>query len=53
MVTTNWEKFHEVKRNGLVKDVFTDTDTMKFLEGSSGIAHVRYPTAGAQNAHEA
>lgn len=38
--------------NGLVKDVFTK-DAMKPLEGSIGIGHVRYPTAGSATAQEA
>ena len=39
--------------NGLVKDVF-DKDAMKQLgEGSLGLGHVRYPTAGSSTAQEA
>lgn len=41
------------KASGLVRDVFR-TRNMRSLPGTSGIAHVRYPTAGsANNAEEA
>ena len=41
------------KANGLVTDVFR-TRNMRSLPGNSGIAHVRYPTAGsASNSEEA
>jgi amidophosphoribosyltransferase len=33
MVTTDWEKFKEVKENGLVKDVFSDTGLMDSMQG--------------------
>jgi len=39
------------KGNGLVKDVFR-TRHMRELEGSVGIGHVRYPTAGRANSAE-
>jgi glutamine phosphoribosylpyrophosphate amidotransferase len=38
--------------NGLVKDVF-DKESMKVLDGSVGLGHVRYPTAGSTTAQEA
>ncbi|HHR6043431.1 TPA: amidophosphoribosyltransferase [Providencia alcalifaciens] len=40
------------KANGLVKDVF-ETRHMLRLQGSMGIGHVRYPTAGSSSASEA
>jgi len=40
------------KANGLVKDVF-HTRHMLRLEGSMGIGHVRYPTAGCSTSAEA
>jgi len=45
-------RFREVKDNGLVKDVF-DKEKMEYLSGSTGIGHVRYPTAGSSSAQEA
>jgi amidophosphoribosyltransferase len=33
MVTTDWDKFKEVKENGLVKDVFADTGLMDSMQG--------------------
>ena len=92
IVSTDWNKFHEHKANGLVKDVF-DKETMSTLtvtnlapgphppscycplsssllvlcpgartqciypsplsQGSTGLGHVRYPTAGTSSAAEA
>ncbi|KAL3149372.1 hypothetical protein ABBQ32_002174 [Trebouxia sp. C0010 RCD-2024] len=46
-------KFIEHKANGLVKDVFNNTKTMDKLEGSVGLGHVRYPTAGTSSVQEA
>ncbi len=47
------KKFSMHKGNGLVRDVFR-TRNMRSLGGHSGIAHVRYPTAGsASNSEEA
>lgn len=40
------------KANGLVKDVF-ETRHMLRLQGTLGIGHVRYPTAGSSSASEA
>ena len=40
------------KENGLVRDVFKDSDMMN-LNGSIGIGHTRYPTAGSYNFEEA
>lgn len=40
------------KANGLVKDVF-EAKHMQRLQGTVGIGHVRYPTAGSSSASEA
>ncbi len=40
------------KDTGLVRDVFSERD-MRQLAGNAGIGHVRYPTAGCDNADEA
>ncbi len=40
------------KENGLVRDVFKDSDMLN-LNGSIGIGHTRYPTAGSYNFEEA
>lgn len=53
MVTTDGYKFHEYKANGLVKDVFNNQEFLNTLDGSVGIGHVRYPTAGTASAQEA
>ena len=53
IVSTDWSSFVEKKGNGLVKDVFADKADMELLQGSSGIGHVRYPTAGSSSALEA
>lgn len=52
MVTTDWQKFKEVKENGLVKDVFSK-QVMESMTGHCGMGHVRYPTAGSASAAEA
>ncbi|MDD7805646.1 MAG: amidophosphoribosyltransferase [Endozoicomonas sp. (ex Botrylloides leachii)] len=52
MVTLENNRFFLRKENGLVKDVFR-TRNMAHLRGKSGIAHVRYPTAGTSSAAEA
>ena len=52
MVTENNGRFHLRKQVGLVKDVFLEKH-MKNLLGSSGIGHVRYPTAGNASSAEA
>ncbi len=51
IATANGSQFHIYKGNGLVRDVFR-TRNMRSLPGSSGIAQVRYPTAGSKNAEE-
>ena len=40
------------KDSGLVRDVFQQKHMLK-LKGNMGIGHVRYPTAGADSAHDA
>jgi amidophosphoribosyltransferase len=53
IATTHGGVFSLHKANGLVRDVFR-TRNMRSLPGISGIAHVRYPTAGsASNSEEA
>jgi amidophosphoribosyltransferase len=53
IATTHGGTFSLQKANGLVRDVFR-TRNMRALPGTSGIAHVRYPTAGsAGNSEEA
>ena len=46
IATCTGRAFAMQKGNGLVRDVFR-TRNMRALPGSSGIAHVRYPTAGS------
>src|SRR6185503_3614108 len=45
IVTWEGNTFHMHKGNGLVRDVFRTRD-MRLLQGTMGVAHVRYPTAG-------
>ena len=52
IVTSDGNKFHLRKGNGLVSDVFS-ADSMLQLIGNMGIGHVRYPTAGCSSAAEA
>ena len=51
-IMTYEDCFHLKKGNGLVRDVF-HTKNMIRLRGSVGIGHVRYPTAGSNDAAEA
>ncbi|MDO9227112.1 MAG: amidophosphoribosyltransferase [Pseudomonadota bacterium] len=46
IVTMDGNMFHMHKNLGMVRDVFRTRD-MRNLIGNSGIAHVRYPTAGS------
>lgn len=46
MVTASGESFYMHKGSGMVRDVFR-TRHMRELSGTSGIGHVRYPTAGS------
>ena len=53
IATAMGKSFNMHKANGMVRDVFR-TRNMRSLPGHSGIAHVRYPTAGsASNSEEA
>ncbi|MCS6945633.1 MAG: amidophosphoribosyltransferase [Sutterellaceae bacterium] len=53
IATAHGNTFHMFKGNGLARDVFR-TRNMRALPGNSGIAQVRYPTAGsASNPEEA
>ncbi|WP_426360100.1 amidophosphoribosyltransferase [Pseudocolwellia sp. HL-MZ19] len=52
IVTINNNTFRLRKGNGLVKDVF-HTRHMLRLQGSIGIGHIRYPTAGSSSSSEA
>jgi amidophosphoribosyltransferase len=51
IVTEENGKFYLRKSNGLVRDVF-HTRHMQRLQGSIGIGHVRYPTAGSSDSAE-
>ncbi len=52
IVTIDDNRFRLRKANGLVKDVF-QLKHMQRLQGTVGIGHVRYPTAGSSSASEA
>jgi amidophosphoribosyltransferase len=52
IVTIHNNTFRLRKGNGLVKDVF-HTRHMLRLQGTTGIGHVRYPTAGTSSSSEA
>jgi len=41
------------KKNGLVRDVFTNDEMKNLMGGTYGIGHARYPTAGEINHNEA
>jgi len=51
IATASGSKFHMFKGNGLARDVFR-TRNMRSLLGQSGIAQVRYPTAGSAYSSE-
>ena len=51
IATATGKKFAMHKGNGQVRDVFR-TRNMRALPGNSGIAHVRYPTAGSSGDSE-
>ena len=46
IVSFDGEKFHSVKRAGLVGDNFNNAETLAKLPGRSAIGHVRYSTTG-------
>ncbi|PWN47755.1 putative ADE4-amidophosphoribosyltransferase [Violaceomyces palustris] len=48
----NKGRFYQCKANGMVRDVF-DVNSLARLQGSMGIGHVRYPTAGSSAHAEA
>ena len=50
IATMDGDTIHLHKGNGLVRDVFR-TRNMRALQGTTGIAHVRYPTAGSAVDH--
>ncbi|QUJ68232.1 amidophosphoribosyltransferase [Photobacterium sp. GJ3] len=52
IVTLESNRFRLRKANGLVRDVF-EAKHMQRLQGTVGIGHVRYPTAGSSSASEA
>ena len=52
IVTIHDNTFRLRKANGLVKDVF-HTRHMHRLQGSIGVGHIRYPTAGTSSSSEA
>ena len=52
IVVSDEDKLHLRKDNGLVNDVF-HKEHIQNLKGRTGIAHVRYPTAGTASAAEA
>ena len=53
IITTDGDKLHLRKDNGLVRDVFHSDEHMQRLRGNAGIGHVRYPTAGCTTSAEA
>ena len=52
MMTFDGRHVHLRKGAGLVRDVIRDSH-MQRLQGSMGIGHVRYPTAGTESTEEA
>lgn len=52
MVTSDGRSLHLRKGNGFVRDVFRENHMLR-LQGSVGIGHVRYPTAGSSSSAEA
>ena len=52
IATSNGRRLHMRRDNGLVRDVFRDTH-MGNLQGTMGLAQVRYPTAGTSSVAEA
>ncbi len=52
MVTMEGQHIHMRKADGLAAEVFKQSD-IELLRGNTGMAHVRYPTAGTYNSAEA
>ena len=52
IITWDNEGLHSRKSNGLIRDVFRQSD-MDGLTGNVGMGHVRYPTAGSSKSSEA
>ncbi len=52
IVTSDGSRLHLRKGNGLVRDVFQQQH-MQRLNGTQGIGHVRYPTAGTSSSAQA
>lgn len=52
MVTFDGRQMHIKKGDGLASDVFKAEDLLR-LRGNTGMAHVRYPTAGTYDSAEA
>jgi amidophosphoribosyltransferase len=46
IVSFDGKNYHSEKRQGLVGDHFTDTETLKKLPGNFAIGHTRYSTTG-------
>src|SRR5690606_11643197 len=51
IATSHGSHFNMFKAHGLVRDVFR-TRNMRSLPGTSGLGHVRYPTAGSSQSEE-
>lgn len=52
IITSDGKRLYIRRGNGLVRDVF-HTSHMQRLQGTMGVGHVRYPTAGSASASEA
>ena len=52
ILTSTGSRVYHRRANGLVRDVF-QLKHIQLLQGSMGIGHVRYPTAGSSSAAEA
>ena len=52
IATSEGNRVFQRKGNGLVRDVFQDRH-MQQMQGTMGVAHVRYPTAGSSSSAEA
>ena len=50
IVTTSDDRLHVVRKPGMVRDVFQDSDIAS-LEGPIAVAHNRYSTSGGRNEH--